>query len=214
MRSGYHSMNLQASDLNELERFYRANLINSVTGYKSLHLVGTQNKEGISNLAVFSQVIHLGADPALIGILFRPRIPGMNTLENIQQTGCFTLNHILPEMSQQAHWTSAKWSSSEFGEVGLTEEYKSGFPAPFVKESVVKIGLRLAGEYPVTVNNTCLVAGAVEYLEIPDDAIRQDGFVDLLETRTVAGFGLDGYFAEGTYDRYSYAKPGTRPELI
>lgn len=197
-----------------MERFYRANLINSVTGYKSLHLVGTLDKEGVSNLAVFSQVIHLGADPALIGILFRPRIPGMNTLENIQQTEYFTLNHILPEMSQQAHWTSAKWGSSEFGEVGLTEEYKSGFPAPFVKESVVKIGLRLVGEYPVSVNNTCLVAGAIEFLEIPDYAIKQDGFIDLQETRTVAGFGLDGYFDGKRYDRYSYAKPGIRPELI
>jgi flavin reductase (DIM6/NTAB) family NADH-FMN oxidoreductase RutF len=207
-------MNVSLSDLNQMDRFYRANFINSVTGYKSLHLVGTQDKEGISNLAVFSQVIHLGADPALIGILFRPRIPGMNTLENIQQTGYFTLNHILPEMSQQAHWTSAKWSQSEFSEVGLTEQYVSGFPAPFVKESVVKIGLRLVGEYPVLVNNTCLVAGAIEYLEIPDDAIKQDGFVDLVKTRTVAGFGLDGYFADGNYDRYSYAKPGVKPTLI
>jgi hypothetical protein len=207
-------MVLHESDMKGLERFFRANLINSVTGYKSLHLIGSQDNNGTTNLAVFSQIIHLGADPALIGILFRPRIPGMNTLENIQQTGYFTLNHILPEMSQQAHWTSAKWSQSEFGEVGLTEQYVSGFPAPFVKESVVKIGLRLVGEYPVSVNNTCLVAGAIEYLEIPDDAIKQDGFVDLLETRTVAGFGLDGYFEGGKYDRYSYAKPGVKPEII
>jgi hypothetical protein len=64
------------------------------------------------------------------------------------------------------------------------------------------------------VNNTCLLAGAIEYLELPDNAIKQDGFVDLLETRTVAGFGLDGYFAGGRYDRYSYAKPGIMPELI
>jgi flavin reductase (DIM6/NTAB) family NADH-FMN oxidoreductase RutF len=207
-------MNVNKSDLNGMERFYRANLINSITGYKSLHLVGSQDKNGISNLAIFSQVIHLGADPALIGLLFRPQIPGMNSYENIVQTGHFTLNHILPEMCLQAHWTSAKWSSSEFGGVGLTEEYLSGFPAPFVKESVVKIGLRLVGEYPVFINNTCLVAGAVEYLEIPDNAIKQDGFVDLLDTRTVAGFGLDGYFANGNYDRYSYAKPGILPELI
>lgn len=207
-------MNVLASDLNGMERFYLANLINSVTGYKSLHLMGTRDKAGISNLAVFSQVIHLGADPALIGILFRPRIPGMNSYENILETGHFTLNHILPEMSCQAHWTSAKWSSSEFKEVGLTEEYLHGFPAPFVKESVVKIGLQMVAEYPVSINNTCLVVGAIEYLEIPDDAIKQDGFVDLLETRTVAGFGLDGYFADGKYDRYSYAKPGVKPALI
>jgi flavin reductase (DIM6/NTAB) family NADH-FMN oxidoreductase RutF len=207
-------MVLHESEIKGLERFYRANLINSVTGYKSLHLIGSQDKNGKTNLAVFSQVIHLGAEPALIGILFRPRIPGMNTLENIQETGYFTLNHILPEMSQQAHWTSAKWSSSEFGEVGLTEQFLPGFAAPFVKESVVKIGLRLVGEYPVSVNNTCLVAGAIEYLEIPDDALKKDGFVDLLDTRTVAGFGLDGYFEGGKYDRYSYAKPGVKPEII
>jgi flavin reductase (DIM6/NTAB) family NADH-FMN oxidoreductase RutF len=207
-------MVLNESDIQGLERPYRANLINSLTGYKSLHLVGSQDKNGTTNLAVFSQVIHLGADPALIGLLFRPRIPGMNTYDNIQQTGYFTLNHILPEMRQKAHWTSAKWKNSEFKEVGFKEEFVIDFPAPFVKESVLKIGLRLVGEYPVSINNTCLVAGQIEYLEIPNNAIKDDGFVDLIESRTVAGFGLDGYFAEGSYYRYSYAKPGVKPESI
>ncbi|MBT4839378.1 MAG: flavin oxidoreductase, partial [Flavobacteriaceae bacterium] len=50
----------KASDLEELPSRYRANLINSCTGYKSLNLIGTQDSDGNKNLAVFNSIIHLG----------------------------------------------------------------------------------------------------------------------------------------------------------
>lgn len=33
------------------ERFYRANFINSLTGFKSASLIGTMNAQGVPNLA-------------------------------------------------------------------------------------------------------------------------------------------------------------------
>ena len=41
----------QVEDLENMSKIYRLNLINSVTGYKSAHLVGTTSAKGIDNVA-------------------------------------------------------------------------------------------------------------------------------------------------------------------
>ena len=45
----------------------RAHFINCLSGYKSANLLGTQDKTGQTNLAIVSSVVHLGANPALVG---------------------------------------------------------------------------------------------------------------------------------------------------
>lgn len=59
-------------DFQEMHHLYRINLINSCSGYKSANLVGTKSSNGISNVAVFSSVTHIGSNPALLGLIFRP----------------------------------------------------------------------------------------------------------------------------------------------
>ncbi len=54
-------------DIQGLEKVYKINLINSCSGFKSANLLGSISKEGISNVAVFSSVTHLGSNPANIG---------------------------------------------------------------------------------------------------------------------------------------------------
>ena len=66
-----------------LEKIYRLNLINSCTGYKSANLIGSIDKEGNTNLAIFSSITHLGSDPAMIGFVLRPRTVPRNTYNNI-----------------------------------------------------------------------------------------------------------------------------------
>ena len=121
-----------SEQLAQLDASFRRNLINCLPGYKPLQLIGSQNAAGVSNLALFSQIIHLGAAPPLIGVLFRPHTVKRDTLENILETRSFTLNQVLPEWHVQAHWTAANWEGSEFEATGLKEERKEGFPAPFV----------------------------------------------------------------------------------
>ncbi len=58
------SKHFSLSELQTWDRFTRANFINSLSGFKSLSLIGTVNGNGVSNLAVFSNIVHLGADPA------------------------------------------------------------------------------------------------------------------------------------------------------
>lgn len=207
-------MKWSQSDFQQLERFYRGNLINSVTGFKSLFLLGTCNPDGMANLAVFTQVIHLGADPALLGILFRPPMPGMHSLDNIRKTGWFTLNHVLAGEEEAAHLTSARWEISEFEATGLEAEYLEGIPAPFVKGRRVRMALQPLQEIPIEQNGTILLVAALNFLEVPDESLENDGFVSLIRAGSLAGSGLDGYAEVSGMKRFSYARPGEKPRLI
>ena len=51
---------LSKEDFDDLQKFYRINLINSCTGYKSANLIGSISKDGVENVAVFSSITHLG----------------------------------------------------------------------------------------------------------------------------------------------------------
>ena len=192
--------------IDELERFFRTNLINSITGFKSVALLGTTDNEGIENLAIFSQIIHVGANPPLLGVLFRPHTVVRHTLENIRASKVFTVNHIRPEWVKQAHHTSARWEASEFTACNLTPEHLDAFGAPFVREAHIKMGLQYTEEHTL-INQTVLVVGELQQLHLPEDCLRDDGFVDLEKAQTVTCSGLDAYHTTEKIVRLSYAKP-------
>jgi hypothetical protein len=132
-------------------------MINSCSGFKSANLIGTKSNDGTPNVAVFSSVTHLGSNPPLLGIVFRPvsDVP-RNTYENIKETGQFTINHIHLDIIEQAHHTSAKYDKgiSEFDITNLEEEYKNDWHAPFVKGCPVQMALTYCEEYIIKANNT------------------------------------------------------------
>lgn len=190
---------------------YRRNFFNSLTGFKSLCLIGTQNAGGVSNLAPFTQVIHVGANPPLTGILFRPHTVRRDTLENILATEVFTLNQVRPEFVKEAHYTTASWEESEFVGTGLQEEYLFDFPAPFVKESRIKWACRLKERLDIQSNGTILIIGEVKHVIVPDECVGEDGFIDLEAAGTVTTSGLDAYHTTQKIARLSYPKPGKPP---
>ena len=80
--------------IDSLEVRYRATLINSLTGVRPAVLVGTRSGSGNNNLAIFNSLVHIGADPPLNGLLFRPATVERHTLNNILETGNYTLNFV------------------------------------------------------------------------------------------------------------------------
>ena len=196
------------SDIQGWERFYRGNFINSLSGFKSASLIATVNEEGISNLAIFSNIVHIGADPALIGFVNRPREAAPHTLSNIEATGAYTINLIPANLIEQAHQTSAKYAESEFAAVGLTEEITDYSKAPFVFESPVKYAMELKEIIPIKFNNTFFVIGAVTAVFADEQILAADGFLDLEKANIITSLGIDGYYATERLARYSYAKPG------
>jgi flavin reductase (DIM6/NTAB) family NADH-FMN oxidoreductase RutF len=198
------------------EKHYRTNLVNSLTGFKSANLIGTISKEGKTNLAIFSSVIHVGANPPLMGLLMRPVSVERHTYTNIKETNHFTINHINKEIYKQAHQTSARYDKdvSEFDECGLTPEYSETIKAPYVKESTIKIGLRFVEEQEINTNGTIFVVGEIVELILPDDVVAKHGYVDIEKAETVVISGLDSYHETKRIARLSYAKPGIEPKEL
>jgi flavin reductase (DIM6/NTAB) family NADH-FMN oxidoreductase RutF len=150
-------------DIASLDHLYRINLINSSSGFKSANLIATKSKEGISNVAVFSSVIHLGSNPPLLGFLTRPTSAPRNTYKNIKDTGCYTINHIYEDIIKDAHHCSAKYdaSISEFSMTELKEEYDHTCMAPFVKGAPVQLQMQFREEHHFKINGTIMIIGEI-----------------------------------------------------
>ena len=208
-------MILSATDFPLMEERYRSTYLNSISGFKSLALIGTQNTSGIYNLAVFNSIVHLGASPALLGMIIRPDTVRRHTLENILQQGYYTINHVHSGMMPQAHLASATFSDtdSEFDACGFTVE-DSGFPAPFIGESRIKFLMKYRQHIHLDINHTNLIIGEIIQIHSPDNCVSSDGFVDLYKAGTLTVAGLDAYYSTIPYDRYNYARPGKSIESL
>jgi flavin reductase (DIM6/NTAB) family NADH-FMN oxidoreductase RutF len=202
-------MILHHDDIAKLDRRYRGNFMNSLGGFKSVVLVGTKSDEGNENLATFSSLFHIGADPALCGIIVRPNEEKQNTLGNIVKTGYYTINHIHPDFFKRAHQCSAKYDEgvNEFEQVGLTPEYLTGINVPFVKESKIKFACRMVQKVDIALNGTFLIIGEIIAVILPQELIKIDGYIDLEEAQTITISGLDSYHTTNKLSRLSYAQP-------
>jgi flavin reductase (DIM6/NTAB) family NADH-FMN oxidoreductase RutF len=209
-------MYLNKADIEAIPRVKRLNIINSISGIKPGNLIGSQSNKGVPNLAIFSSVVHLGSNPAYLGFILRPQTETRrDTYENILENGSFTINHIQQSFIKKAHYTSTKFDKtiSEFEKCGLKPKYIEGFAAPFVRESLLQIGLKHVESIPIKVNDTLLVVGEVEHLSIPNNAIDERGYIDL-ELLNGAGIGgLNSYYELKKISEFPYARITEFPEF-
>lgn len=205
-----------SEDIVTMEKQMRVHFINSIGGFKSVSLIGTEDKKGMTNLAIFSSLIHIGANPPLMALIFRPSPPERNTLNNLLETGFYTINHINESIYKKAHQTSARYEKeiSEFDVTGLTPVYKNDFKAPFVNESSIQIGMSFREKIDITINNTIMVIGEIVQVHFPDNCLSNDGFLDLEKANTMTCSGLDSYHTTNRLTRLSYAKPNREISTI
>ncbi|MGJ8732705.1 MAG: flavin reductase family protein [Cellulophaga sp.] len=196
-------------NIKELEHLFKINLINSASGYKSANLIGTKSVNGQENIAVFSSVIHLGSNPALLGFICRPTTVPRHTYKNIKETKIYTINHIHQDILEDAHHTSAKYPEevSEFTKTKLVPEYKDNCIAPFLKGAPVQLELKFIEEMPIAANNTILVIGEIMNLYVNEDLLQKDGLIDLTKGKVAAINGLDAYAVPKTNKRFTYQRP-------
>lgn len=195
-------------DLMGLEQRYRAAFVNSLSGFKSVALIGTADSNRQTNLAIFNSLVHIGANPPYIGFISRPDSVDRHTLANIMETGYYTINHINEAIYKQAHQTSARYPKdiSEFDATHLTPDYKLGFKAPFVKESSIQMGVQFKERINITTNNTVLVIGQINQVYFPNDCLCSDGFLDIEKAKSITCSGLDSYHKTERLARLTYAK--------
>ena len=200
---------LNRSDILQLPKRYRANLMSSCSGLKSANLIGSIDKSGNKNLAVFNSVVHLGSHPPMLCFILRPTTVPRNTYDNIKASGDFTVNHIHQDMLPQAHQTSAKYDSSisEFDEVGLEHNFTNQIKSPYVTHSPVKIGCSFKNEYYIEENGCRLIIGEIEELIFDETHQFDNGTLNLESSNSVGTFNLDTYVATTVLQRFDYARP-------
>ncbi len=199
-------------DIIDLPSLERMHLVNTCGGFKSANLIGSISKTGVTNLAVFNSVIHLGSNPPMLSFMLRPTTVERDSFNNFKENHQFTVNHIHESFVDKAHQTSAKYDSevSEFDEVGLTQEFINGFEAPFVKESKIKMGCKYINEYFIKENGCRLIIGEIQHLLVEDGIQDKDGFLDLAKANSAGIIGLDGYVKTNLIERYAYARPNQK----
>jgi flavin reductase (DIM6/NTAB) family NADH-FMN oxidoreductase RutF len=200
---------ISADEVLGMERLVRMRLINGVSGMKSANLVGTVDGAGQANLALFNSVVHIGANPPCLGMVFRPLTVRRDSYENIKATGVYTINHVHAGIRERAHRTSASFPAgvSEFEACGLTPETSPALQAPYVAESRVKIGLVYEEEHTIRANGTILLVGRVLEIRLPNEIVGEDGYLDLAAAGSLALTGLEGYHEASPPIRLPYARP-------
>lgn len=195
-------------DILQMERFYRQAFINTLSGVRTACLIGTKNTIGITNLAIFNSLVHLGANSPYLGFIVRPTSTERHTYDNIRATGFYTINYVPENFIPQAHQTSAKYplGVSEFETCGFTQQFKPDFFAPYVQESPVKIGLQYVEEHLIKANDTILLVGKILEILLPENALSETGHLNFADLNGIAVSGLDTYLKTEYLTTLPYAR--------
>ena len=191
-------MILNKTEILSLDRFYRANLINSIVGIKQASLIGTVSNKNISNLALFSSVVHLGSNPQLVAMFSRPNTgTPKQTLKNIIDSNAYTINHVNSKILHRSHATSKKFgpTESEFAQCNLEEYYIDGFQAPFVKECNISIGVSYRRHFTIDENDVVMIIGEIDKIIVDEQFISETGEVLLSNLDSVGVAGNNSYYS-------------------
>ena len=203
-------------DILQMPKVKRLNIINSITGIKPANLISTIDERNRHNLAIFSSVVHLGSNPALIGFILRPQQKiRRHTYENILENGYYTINHLPNHKTLEGHYTSAKFDkeTSEYDVCHFTPEFQHEFPVPYVKESFLKMGLKHVDSIPIKYNGTVMIVGKILQVYVAKSSLSEEGYINLEEAKSVGISGLNTYYDLKKIDSYPYARPHELPQF-
>ena len=195
------------TEILNLDRFYRANLINSIVGIKQASLIGTVSDKSISNLALFSSVVHLGSNPQLVAMFSRPNTDTpKQTLKNIIDSNAYTINHVNSKILHRSHATSKKFSpsESEFTQCNLEECYIEDFQAPFVKECNIGVGVSYKRHFTIDENGVVMIIGEIDKIIVDEQFISETGEVLLSSLDSIGVAGNNSYYSLKTLSSLEY----------
>lgn len=166
---------------------------------------GTRSLSGKNNLAPFSFYNCFSAAPPIIGFSTIPRPDGRkkDTLQNIQENPCFTLNcasySLVEQMSKSAAMLEP--DEDEFDYAGLTPAEARHINAPLVAEAMLSFECTLRdiisfGDQPGAGN---LILGEIRFIHI-EDRLYKDGRIDF-ETLDPVG-RLAGNWYSTIHDKF------------
>ena len=198
---------IKAEHFSNIDKRDFTTFFNSLSGAKPGYLIGSGEGE-FENLAIFNSIIHIGANPPLLGFIQRPTTVDRHTYQNILNYKHYSFNLITDKFFKEAHQTSARYARgiNEFKEVGLTALHKKGIRCPFVAESPLQITLELYDDLEIKSNKTRLIIGKVISVSIPKTDENITG-INFQELKSVSISGLSDYYTLTKVKSLRYAKP-------
>ena len=185
-------------------------------GPRPIAWLSTVSKDGLDNLAPFSQFNNLSFDPPMVMISFQHGGSEDNhfrkdTLNNIEETGYFCYNIVPYALKDQMNITGNPTKGvDEFVAAGLTKADCVQIPCKRVAESPIQFEC----EYVQTIHLPSksnrgiidMVIGRVLEVHIADEVITPEGKIDFMKIKPL---GRLGYF-DYTYvnDVFTMSVPG------
>lgn len=173
----------------------RSNFINSLWGIRNASVIGSRSDNGIPNFAIFNSLNHIGANPPLASLIFRPDTVKRDTLDNILATKYYSLNNITESNYPKAHLTSAKLpkNENEAEYAGLLYLNEAEYNVPYLYESTVVTILKYEQHVKLKINGTILLIGSVQKILLKENLITEDHSVDHFKAGSMSVTGLDTY---------------------
>ena len=187
---------LSADAWSDWENTNRVHFFHSILGPRTAWLLGTQNTEDVNNLALFSSIVHLGSNPALMGIKFRPVHVRRDSYRNIKSNKLFSLNMVSNDIIEKAHLCSHSIPAqeSEFDYAQLQTAFHDGLNVPFLKDAPLSLLMRYSEEYFIEANQTVLMVASIENVFIDQSIVDDAGYVLHEHADTALVSGLNKYY--------------------
>lgn len=163
--------------------------------------ISTVSRDGVHNLAPFSQFQNLTFDPPYVMFASNQSTRGLrkDTVMNTEQTGEFVWNMATYELREAVNKSAEEVAPEvdEFELAGVTKAASRIVKPSRVAESPIHFEcayhqtIRLPGNG--TMGTVDVVIGRVIAIHISDEVIRPDGRIDVLKIRPIARLGYHDY---------------------
>ncbi|WP_174801806.1 flavin reductase family protein [Martelella limonii] len=174
--------------------------------------IGSKSRDGALNLAPYSFFNAVSSDPPVV--MFSSDTV-KDSFTNIVETGVFTANLVSRDLVEKMNVTSAPLArgESEFEAAGLTALAGRLVDAPYVAEAYAVLECRLTTTMAAPTlegfdSPNRMVFGQVVGIHIRDEAISENGLLDMKKVRPVARMGYMDYADGG--EPFQLKRPTSR----
>lgn len=181
--------------------------------------ISTVSRDGVDNLAPFSQFQNLSYDPPMVMIAVNQggdedHVHRKDTVNNIEATGCFVYNAVPYELKDAMNITASGFEpeEDEFLKAGLHKADSVRVAAKRVAESPIQFEceymqtIRIPGSAAGGKGTVDMIIGRVVEIHVTDEVILPDGKLDYRKIRLL---GRAGYWDYGVMeDTFSMRVPG------
>ncbi len=190
----------------------------SCTVPRPIGWLSTVNRDGVANLAPYSQWQNLSFDPPMVMFAANPYSDGRrkHSVLNAEETGWFVWNMATHALREAVNISSMEWPEGvdEFGKAGVTKASCLSAPGPRVAESPAHFECKYLSTTRLRGNShhgwVDVVFGQVMQVHVQDEVIRPDGKLDIPRIKPLARMGYYDYAVIS--DTFEMRIPGASAE--